>query len=177
MFALLLKDINITFMEPCIAEPEKIRLKAEMSDDITDVMPYLNAVIGNAIFNKNAPLITFTKEFRLIVLYPKKLTMAKVVNQTDALQIFDWLKDLINETWDKRDTITPNYEKKHKPTVPQFYGWLPKTNCKECGEANCFAFAAKILQGQQRIENCKPLFTPEYADARETITEVLTAIM
>ena len=55
---------------------------------------------------------------------------------------------------------------------------LPKTNCKECGEANCFAFAAKIvLQGQQRLENCKPLFTPEYADARETITEVLTAIM
>ena len=174
---MFLNDIKITFMEPCIAEPEKIRLKAEMSDDVTEVMPYLNTIISNAIFNKNAPLITFTKDFRLIVLYPQNLTMAKAVNQTDALQIFDWLKDLINETWDKRDTITPNYEKKHKPTVPQFYGWLPKTNCKECGEANCFAFAAKILQGQQRLENCKPLFTPEYADARETITEVLTAIM
>ena len=173
----MLKDINITFMEPCIAEPEKIRLKAEMSDDIADVMPYLNSVTGNAIFNKNAPLITFTKEFRLIVLYPTKLTMAKVVNQTDALQVFDWLKELINETWANRGNITPNYEKKQKPTVPQFYGWLPKTNCKECGEANCFAFAAKILQGQQRIENCKPLLTPEFADARETITEVLTAIL
>jgi len=65
----LLRDINITFMEPCVADKEKIRLKAELSDNITEVMPYLNTVIGNAIFNKDAPLLTFTKEFRLIVLY------------------------------------------------------------------------------------------------------------
>ncbi|ADG81343.1 (Fe-S)-binding protein [Thermincola potens] len=174
---MFLRNIDITFMEPCVADPEKIRLKAELSDDITDVMPYLNTVIGNAIFNKDTPLLTFTKEFRLIVLYPKKLTMAKAVNMTDALQVFDWLKDLINDTWEKRETITPNYEKKERPTVLQFYGWLPKTNRKECGEVNCFAFATKLLQGIQKIENCKPLFTPEYEDARETIMEVLKAIL
>jgi len=172
-----LEDILITFMEPCIAEQEKIRLKAEMSNDISDVMPYLNTVISNAIFNQYGPLISFTKDFRLMVLYPKNLTMAKALNQTDALQILSWLKDLINETWEKRDTITPNYEKKQKPTVPQFYSWLPKTNCKKCGEASCFAFATLILQGKQKIENCGPLFTPEYNDTRETITEVLRAIL
>lgn len=42
---MFLQDIKITFMEPCVAEPEKIRLKAELSEDITEVMPYLNAVI------------------------------------------------------------------------------------------------------------------------------------
>ncbi|MHB8158184.1 MAG: (Fe-S)-binding protein, partial [Desulfocucumaceae bacterium] len=88
-----------------------------------------------------------------------------------------WLHDLINETWEKRDSITPNYEKKVKPTVPQFYSWLPKTNCKECGEASCFAFATMIITGKQHIENCRPLFTPEYIESRETITEVLKALL
>ena len=174
---MLLEDIKITFMEPCVAEPEKIRLKAELSDDITEVMPYLNAVIRNGIFNKDAPLLTLSKETRLIVLYPRQLTMTKAVNMTDALQVFDWLKEIINETWEKRDTITPSYEKKEKPTVLQFYGWLPKTNCKECGEANCFAFAAKLLQGIQKIESCKTLFTKEYEASRETVMEVLNAIL
>lgn len=174
---MFLQDIFITFMEPCIAESEKIRLKAEMTDDITEVLPYLNSVIKNAIYNKHAPLLSFTKDFRLIVLYPKNLTMAKAVNQTDALQVLGWLRDLINETWENRNSITPNYEKKVKPTVPQFYSWLPKTNCKECGEASCFAFATMILTGKQTIENCKPLFTPAHTDSRETITEVLKAIL
>ncbi|MFZ5642476.1 MAG: (Fe-S)-binding protein [Bacillota bacterium] len=174
---MLLKDINITFMEPCIAEQGKIRLKAEMTNDITEVMPYLNTVISNAIFNRYAPLISFTKDFRLIVLYSNNMTMAKAINQTDALQIISWLKDLINITWDKRDTIAPNFEKKQKPTVPQFYSWLPKTNCKKCGEVSCFAFATMILQGKQKIENCEPLFTPDYKESRETITEVLKAIL
>jgi len=26
------------------------------------------------------------------------------------------------------------------------YNMLPKTNCKECGEANCMAFAAKVVE-------------------------------
>lgn len=174
---MLLRKINITFMEPCIAEPEKIRLKAELTDDIAEVMPYLNTVMGNAVYNNDAPFLTFIREFRLGVLYPRQLTMAKAVNMTDALQVFDWLKDLINETWNKRDTITPSYERKERPTVLQLYSWLPKTNCKQCGEAGCFAFAAKFLQGGQQIENCKPLFTPEYDDARETVMDVVKAFV
>lgn len=174
---MLLREINITFMEPCVADPEKIRLKAELSDDISPVMPYLNTVIGNAIYNKDAPLLTFTKEFRLLVLYPRYLTMAKAVNMTDALEVLDWLKDLINDTWEKRDSIIPNYEKKRKPTVPEIYSWLPKTNCKECGEPGCFAYAAKLIQGLKKLEECRPLFTPAYDEARETLLEMMRAFL
>jgi len=90
--------------------------------------------------------------------------MAKARNMTDALQIFDWLKELINETWEKRDGITPCFEKKQRPATMDIYKLLPKTNCRECGDATCFAFAARLLQGSQKIENCKPLSTKEYTD-------------
>jgi len=161
---MFLNDINITFMEPCIADVDKIRLKADFSDNISEVMPYLNTVLSNAAYSRDGSLITFMKEFRLLVLYPTNMTMAKARNMTDALQVLDWLKELINDTWEKRDSITPNFEKKKRPATMDIYKLLPQTNCRECGDATCFAFAARLLQGAQKIENCKPLFSKEYAN-------------
>lgn len=172
---MFLKDINITFMEPCIAEADKIRLKADFSDDISEVMPYLNAVLTNAAYSREGSLITFMKESRLLVLYPTNMTMAKARNMTDALQMFDWLKELINETWEKHDEITPNFEKKKRPAVMDIYKLLPQTNCRECGDATCFAFAAKLLQGAQDIENCKLLSLKEYTDQLTMIRAMIGA--
>ena len=37
---------------------------------------------------------------------------------------------------------------------------LPKTNCKECGYATCFAFAMKLATGGAKLEDC-PYLSPE----------------
>jgi acetyl-CoA decarbonylase/synthase complex subunit gamma len=37
---------------------------------------------------------------------------------------------------------------------------LPKTNCKECGYATCFAFAMKLATGGAKLEEC-PYLAPE----------------
>lgn len=37
---------------------------------------------------------------------------------------------------------------------------LPKTNCKECGYATCFAFAMKLATGGAKLEDC-PHISPE----------------
>jgi len=38
--------------------------------------------------------------------------------------------------------------------VTDIYKKLPQTNCKECGEATCIAFALKCQTGQRRIGEC-----------------------
>ena len=53
------------------------------------------------------------------------------------------------------------------------YRHLPGTNCGECGEVNCMAFAAKLIERQKSIEDCKPLFKPEYKAKLEKLLEVL----
>ena len=37
------------------------------------------------------------------------------------------------------------------------YMLLPKTNCKECGEENCMAFATKLVNREVALEQCPPL--------------------
>jgi acetyl-CoA decarbonylase/synthase complex subunit gamma len=39
------------------------------------------------------------------------------------------------------------------------YMLLPKTNCKECGEDNCMAFATKVVNREVSIDQCPPLLT------------------
>ncbi len=173
---MFLEDITLTFIAPCIADPEKIRLIAEVSTDISGVMPYLNAVMKNATYNRKGPSFTFMKEFRLVNLYPGKITMAKALNTTDAWQVLNWIKDMINDVYEKRDSIVPNYELRSKPTALQIYGWLPRKNCKECGEVTCLSFAVKLLLGEKSLGGCRLLFTPEYAEQRKTMLEIVAAL-
>lgn len=46
----------------CLADPQKIRLKARLSDDISEVMSYLNATVKNAFYNHDAPHLTLSRD-------------------------------------------------------------------------------------------------------------------
>jgi acetyl-CoA decarbonylase/synthase complex subunit gamma len=69
-------------------------------------------------------------------------------------------------------------EKKQKAGIKELspidvYKLLPKTNCKECGEANCMAFATKIVNREVSIDQCPPLLKKENAKAYGQLKEML----
>ena len=39
----------------------------------------------------------------------------------------------------------------------ELYKLLPKSNCKQCGIATCLAFAAEVIKGQKRLDQCPQL--------------------
>jgi acetyl-CoA decarbonylase/synthase, CODH/ACS complex subunit gamma len=53
------------------------------------------------------------------------------------------------------------------------YKLLPKTNCGECKEANCMAFATRLVNGELLLSDCPPLHTVEYAKAREGLSHLM----
>ncbi len=65
----------------------------------------------------------------------------------------------------------PNRKKSIREISPiDVYKLLPKTNCGECGEANCMAFATRLVNGELMLANCPPLHTPEYTRAEEALS-------
>lgn len=168
-----LKTITLCYFAPCMADEKKVRLIAYFDRDITELLPYLNAVIKGASFNKGASTLTFAKERRLINLYNIKITIAKADDIIDAWHILDEIKALINNIYDNRSNIKPSYDEKIKVTALQIYGWLPKSNCKACGEATCLAFACKLLLGEQKLSNCTPLSTePKFIENKKIMQEL-----
>jgi ArsR family metal-binding transcriptional regulator len=172
-----LKAMTLCYVAPCMADEKKIRLIAYFDRDISVILPYINAVIKGASYNKNAPTLTFTKGRRLINLYNIKITIAKADDIIDAWQILDEVKALVNKTFEDRAKITPNYDEKVKVTALQIYGWLPKTNCKACGEATCLAFAVKLLLGEQKLLKCAPLLGEQrFAENKKIMQEMTEAL-
>lgn len=172
----LLKDINITFVAPCIADSRKIRLIAYFSNNVAEVFPYLNAVMKNATYNKEGPTLNFSKDGRMVNIYSHKVAIAKIDEIVDAWQTLAYIKDLINDTHNKKDSIVPNYERKVSPAALEIYSWLPKTNCKQCSEVTCLAFVLKLILGEQNITNCKPLFTEKYEDNKRIMLDIVEAL-
>jgi len=172
-----LKSITLCYVAPCMADEKKIRLIGYFDRDITEILPYLNAVIKGASYNKGALILTYAKERRLINFYNIKITIAKADDIIDAWVILDEVKKLINNTYSHRDTIKPSYEEKVKVTALQIYGWLPKTNCRACGEATCLAFACRFLQGEQKLSKCAPLSTEsKFAENNKIMQEMAEAL-
>lgn len=172
-----LKTITLCYVSPCMADEKKIRLIAYLNRDITEILPYLNAVIKGASYNKGASTLTFAKERRLINLYSMKITIAKADDIIDAWHILDEVKTLVNKTHDNKSNIKPNYEEKVKVTALQIYGWLPKTNCRACGEATCLAFACRLLLGEQKISKCAPLsMDSRFTENKKIMQEMAEAL-
>lgn len=71
----------------------------------------------------------------------------------------------------------PPAEKKRKSIKEispiDVYKLLPRTNCAECGEANCMAFATRLVNGELLLADCPPLFTPEYQASRDKLERLL----
>ncbi|AKL94543.1 hypothetical protein CACET_c10400 [Clostridium aceticum] len=168
-----LDDIIITYIQSCVADSSKVRFKAKFSRDIGDILPYVNGALKDVIYNKNIPSLTLRKEFRIITLYKDQLAVSKAINETDAYDIIDELKELINNVHESRDKIEPLDEMRSKPTAIEIYSYLPKQNCRRCGEVTCIAFASKLLSGQQNVKRCLPLYEADYKEKLEVIEDFI----
>jgi ArsR family metal-binding transcriptional regulator len=172
---MLLHSYKITRILPCLADPEKIRVIAEISDEIHEVFPYLNATLKGCIYNHASNTLTIKKDGKLFTLHFGHITLAKIEDEKEAKQILKWLKDLINETYEKRDRIEPNYAMAAELKALDIYKLLPGTSCKKCGELACLAFAVKLVGRDIEIAKCEPLFSEEYQDKRKVLLELLQA--
>ena len=60
------------------------------------------------------------------------------------------------------------------PGPLDIYPLLPGTNCQDCGEANCMAFATKMAEHTVKLKTCTPLFDEaKYAKKLEKLQELV----
>ena len=172
---MLLQSYKITRILPCLADPEKIRVIAEVSGEIHEAFPYLNGVLKGCIYNHPALTLTIKKDGKLFTLHARHITLAKIEDEKEAEEILTWLEDLINETYEKREQIEPNYSMAAELKALDIYRLLPGTSCKKCGEMTCLAFAVKLVGRDIEITKCDPLFSEKYQEKRKVLIELLQA--
>lgn len=130
---------------------------AHLDQDVSGVLPYLNAVLGGFNYVKDPPSVTFRSQGKLITVHGNKIAINALKDEAEASKIVEWLKREINKAWKKRDEIEPSYESLPRPQVFEVLKMLPKTNCRECGQPTCMVFAVAVTEGVKGVEDCPPL--------------------
>jgi len=155
---MLIKNYSKEIFRPeCNPGFESVHCIAQLDQDISEVLPYLNAVLGGFDYLKNPPAVIFRSQGKLITVHGDKIAINALRDEVEADKILKWLKREINQAWDNREDIEPSYEGAPKPKVIEILKLLPKTNCKECGEPTCMVFAARIAEGVKDGADCPPL--------------------
>lgn len=174
---MLLHDYKITKVGRSFCNPEWIAVTAELSDDISEVFPYLNAVVKNAVYTPEAPNLNFKMDTGFISLMPHETSVGQVTCEEDAVKVLDYVKELINDAWERRRSITPIYKRREEIKARDIVDFLPKTNCRDCGLPSCFAFAVALLKGQRRLTDCSALSQVEFAQDKETLVKLLQTVV
>ena len=165
-------DLEI-FTPPCDPGAERYAARARLIDDISEVLPYLNATLRGAVYLPGANALTWKKGGHNVAFHAHEIATNNVEDREGAEKELKELVDLVNRTWERRGETSPDHEMHQRPTPMAIYKLLPLTNCKKCGEPTCFTFAIKLTVSQKKLADCPPLAEPQYAEKLIALQDIV----
>jgi len=160
---MLIREYQKEFVRPPNPSAPHLRCYAHFDEDIGEILPHLNAVLRGHQFSTQPPMLTVkhqTKQALLITIYPRMIAINIVKDQREAEEILEWLRQVINDTWERRQEIQPRFEVPSKPRILDILRLLPQSNCRQCGLPTCLVFAAQVSEGLKSPADCPPLTEP-----------------
>ncbi|MGQ9539458.1 MAG: (Fe-S)-binding protein [Candidatus Bathycorpusculaceae bacterium] len=177
----LVRKIEIKEITPCTADPERIKFLAQADKPLEDVLPILYLAIPNAKYSEKLGALSYRYKQHLVTIFSSgRIGMTYVKDRSEADQLIEEVKKLINSAFLYFKTngkpSTEQVQAKKELTPVKIYELLPKTNCKACGEQSCFAFAAKLLNGEKTLQECPPLDSKDYVAKKVQIDRMMNPI-
>ena len=157
---------------PCLPGAPVYAAKAHIPNDVSEVMPYLNAVLDRPFYGGDNQFIIWQDEERKYALRPNELAVSTIFDREQAAELVEKAVAMINEIWERRGEITPDHTKKTPPKVLDILKLLPRTNCQDCGLQSCMAFAAELVEGTCRLEDCPYLLEDDNAEALQGLKDL-----
>jgi len=160
---MLLKSYQLRIvLSECNPSSQKVNAIADLSEDISEVLPYLNTVLKGLQYYPEEKILTVKREGRLISFRSRQIGLTKLEDENEAAALMADLKRIINETDANKDHIKPTYASRPIPKPLDIFKLLPGKNCKECGEPTCLAFALKLINSELDFGKCPLLLRKEF---------------
>jgi ArsR family metal-binding transcriptional regulator len=174
---MLLQDYTLrVVLSDCNPSSQKVNAIADLSEDISEVLSYLNTVLKGIQYNETEKILVVKKGGRLITFRPRQVALTKLEDENEARIVMEELTQILNETYANREQIKATYTSRSIPRPLDIFKLLPGKNCKECGEPTCMAFAVKLVGQEIDIMKCLPLFTKEYQEKQTVLLKILSAV-
>ena len=181
------KEIEIIEILPCITEPGRIRLEAQViaegGEPLADLIPslFLKYPPSVAKYEERDNTLTLRMYNRAIAIFPDgTIGMQNTKDENEARQILEEIRGVLNEAYldvekgkPSRDAIRRRMDMSRLSSF-QIMRCLPNiTHCHKCGEKSCTAFAFKLLRGEEKLQSCVMLRDKKYDSKREKLEKML----
>lgn len=164
---MLIKDYQLRIvLSDCNPSSQKVNAIADLSEDISEMLPYLNTALKGLQYFEEEKILTVKRGGRLITFRPRQIALTKLEDENEARMVMEELKQILNETYVNKDHIKPTYTTRQVLRPLEVFKLLPGGNCKECGEITCMAFALKLVNDELELQKCPILFTKEFETNR-----------
>jgi ArsR family metal-binding transcriptional regulator len=130
---------------------------AKLTVDISAALPYLNAQLRNGTYYPEKPVFSWRKDEHSIAFWSDRIAADHLESREEAQELIESLVALVNDIWEGRDRLTPDYQTRDNLQPLELYKLLPKTNCRKCGENSCFTYSIKLAAGLVTLDRCEPL--------------------
>jgi len=166
MAAQLIRSYNLKLATPeCSPEADWYSVYVDLHDDITEVLPYLNAELKGFDYHHSAKILLWIDDGTRYAFRPREIAISSVESRDEAQRLVNRIVDTVNDIWNRRNEIKPDFEgKKPLPNVLDIYKLLPGTNCRECGSPTCMAFAATLRSDSTKLSLCPYLSEQDYVN-------------
>jgi len=163
-----LQIMEIRQLLPCIADESKFRIIARLEPALGGALKLLEPLFPRARYSERIVAIIIQNGNVLITLYSTgNVTMTMISSEAEARAVLEGLKETINKAI--ASGVMPVPREKVKVDHAEVYKYLPKTDCKICGEQSCYAFAIRLVGGETALEKCTPLLETKFASRLETL--------
>ncbi len=160
-------EVNVTGSACGTASSIRIVIEAVSEKDFRGLIEILTLKFPpmKVRYSKASKTVTLRAFNRIIGISESGKVYFEARDIEEAKKILEYLQGLIDEArkdlteGKKPDSRVLDAWSRLQPL--ELYKYLPKTNCGECGEETCIAFAARVLTGERRLDECKPLAGPD----------------
>ena len=140
------------------------------SRSLDEILPYLATLPSVIAYNPQAHTLTFRRQPGFLTLYSDRVYITQVSNVDEGLELLAALTEAINATWEGRASLFVMTAARRAPRPLDIWSLLPQTNCKQCGEQTCMAFACNLLLNRRELAECLPLYEdPAFSERRATL--------
>jgi ArsR family metal-binding transcriptional regulator len=156
----------------CKSDRGCLRCLADLDNDISEVIPYLNAMLGGYQYVREPLAVTLKVDGKLVAVYENRIAINNLVDEAEADSLLEWLMEKINDAWARRGQLEPCFEPLRRPSVVDILKVLRHEDCRMCGEVSCVAYAVQLADGSAQPDACSDL----PAESREKLREHLATV-
>jgi ArsR family metal-binding transcriptional regulator len=169
----LIQDYEIQLVEPpCLPGAAEWSARACVKTDISEVLPYLNAVLERADYDHETKVLIWKNQGHKYAFRTREIKVAPVHDRDEARGLVQEIAGRVNAVWKRRGEIEPDFAKRTVPSLMKVYMLLPRSNCGDCGYSTCMAFAAELREGNTGLMKCTALEKSEYAENLNRLREL-----